>query len=250
MDEIEKIRYAKSFIDQLAQGVNPVDGIPVAEKDVINNVRITRCLFFVSDVLGKVCNGEYSKPQPKPKKSSFFVDDELISKLKVENRKMSASEIAARIDEVNENDGSTYKFPRRAIGEWMIENGFLTEDVDNGGKRKKSPTLKGESMGVIGESRVGYKGDAYTAILFNADAQRLIYDNLKSIVIDHYDRINNKKADFSEGMPENAGLPWSAADEERLKEMYSDGLTAEAIAADLKRNVSGVKARMKKLGLL
>ena len=49
-------------------------------------------------------------------------------------------------------------------------------------------------MGVIGESRVGYKGDAYTAILFNADAQRLVYDNLKSIVIDHYDRINNKKA--------------------------------------------------------
>ena len=132
----------------------------------------------------------------------------------------------------------------------MIENGFLTEDVDNDGKRKKSPTLKGESMGVIGESRVGYKGDAYTAILFNADAQRLIYDNLKSIVIDHYDRINNKKADSSEGMPENAGLPWSAADEKRLKEMYSDGLTAEAIAADLKRNVSGVKARMKKLGLL
>lgn len=132
----------------------------------------------------------------------------------------------------------------------MIENGFLTEDVDNDGKRKKSPTLKGESMGVIGESRVGYKGDAYTAILFNVDAQRLIYDNLKSIVIDHYDRINNKKADSSEGMPENAGLPWSAADEKRLKEMYSDGLTAEAIAADLKRNVSGVKARMKKLGLL
>lgn len=163
---------------------------------------------------------------------------------------MSASEIAARIDEVNENDGSTYKFPRRAIGEWMIENGFLTEDVNNDGKRKKSPTLKGESMGVIGESRVGYKGDAYTAILFNADAQRIIYDNLKSIVIDHYDRINNKKADSSEGMPENAGLPWSAADEKRLKEMYSDGLTAEAIAADLKRNVSGVKARMKKLGLV
>ena len=132
----------------------------------------------------------------------------------------------------------------------MIENGFLTEDVDNDGKRKKSPTLKGESMGVIGESRVGYKGDAYTAILFNADAQRIIYDNLKSIVIDHYDRINNKKADSSEGMPENAGLPWSAADEKRLKEMYSDGLTAEAIAADLKRNVSGVKARMKKLGLV
>ena len=132
----------------------------------------------------------------------------------------------------------------------MIENGFLTEDVDNDGKRKKSPTLKGESMGVIGESRVGYKGDAYTAILFNADAQRIIYDNLKSIVIDHYDRINNKKADSSEGMPENAGLPWSAADEKRLKEMYLDGLTAEAIAADLKRNVSGVKARMKKLGLV
>ena len=65
-----------------------------------------------------------------------------------------------------------------------------------------------------------------------------------------FDTTEDKKADSSEGMPENAGLPWSAADEKRLKEMYLDGLTAEAIAADLKRNVSGVKARMKKLGLL
>ncbi len=54
MTEIEKIEYAKSFIDKLANGINPIDDSQIKEDDMINNVRISRCLFFVSDVLRQV----------------------------------------------------------------------------------------------------------------------------------------------------------------------------------------------------
>ncbi|MGN0610850.1 MAG: hypothetical protein ACI4JI_03610 [Ruminiclostridium sp.] len=41
MTEIEKIRYAKSFIDKLANGINPLDDCAVAENDIVNNIRQT-----------------------------------------------------------------------------------------------------------------------------------------------------------------------------------------------------------------
>lgn len=54
MTELEKIEYAKTFIDKLANGFNPLDGQPVAETDIVNNIRLSRCFFFVSDILRRV----------------------------------------------------------------------------------------------------------------------------------------------------------------------------------------------------
>ena len=47
MTELEKVAYAKTFVDKLANGINPIDDQPVAENDVINNVRLSRCFFYV-----------------------------------------------------------------------------------------------------------------------------------------------------------------------------------------------------------
>ncbi len=42
MTELEIMQRAKAYIDQLANGINPIDGTCVADSDVINNVRISR----------------------------------------------------------------------------------------------------------------------------------------------------------------------------------------------------------------
>ena len=52
--ELEKIEYAKSFIDKLANGINPLDNTPIPEDDIANNVRISRCFFYVSGILEDV----------------------------------------------------------------------------------------------------------------------------------------------------------------------------------------------------
>ena len=48
MTELEKIAYAKSFIDKLANGINPLDDTPIPEGDIVNHVRLSRCFFYVS----------------------------------------------------------------------------------------------------------------------------------------------------------------------------------------------------------
>ena len=40
MTELEKIAYAKSFIDKLANGINPLDDTPIPDYDIANNVRL------------------------------------------------------------------------------------------------------------------------------------------------------------------------------------------------------------------
>lgn len=42
MTELEKIEYAKSFIDKLANGINPIDNRPAPE----NDIRLPRKLIF------------------------------------------------------------------------------------------------------------------------------------------------------------------------------------------------------------
>lgn len=46
-------------------GIDPLTGREVSDEDIINNVRISRCLFYVSDVLKRVIDngGEVSVPK-------------------------------------------------------------------------------------------------------------------------------------------------------------------------------------------
>lgn len=46
MDEVEKIKYTKAFIDSLAEEINPLNGEPIPEDDLLNNIRISRCMFY------------------------------------------------------------------------------------------------------------------------------------------------------------------------------------------------------------
>lgn len=51
-------------------------------------------------------------------------------------------------------------------------------------------------------------------------------------------------------LPENAGKPWTREDEELLKEMYANGSSKPEICRTLKRTVTGVAARLVRLGII
>lgn len=61
MTELEKIAYAKTFIDKLANGINPLDNTAIPDGDIANNVRLSRCFFYVSSILGKEIDRESKK---------------------------------------------------------------------------------------------------------------------------------------------------------------------------------------------
>ena len=62
------IERARMYVQKLANGVNPTDGSEVPDGDVVNDVRISRCLFFVADVLRQVLENGGAAPAPKAEK--------------------------------------------------------------------------------------------------------------------------------------------------------------------------------------
>ena len=76
MTEQEKLQRAKDCIDSLANGLNPLDGTPVPEQDIVNNVKISRCLFFVSNVLRKQLDGHEPKKVSERDKKPFYITEE------------------------------------------------------------------------------------------------------------------------------------------------------------------------------
>ena len=45
MIDLEKVKIAKEWMNALANGYNPLDGTALDDKDIVNNVHISRCLF-------------------------------------------------------------------------------------------------------------------------------------------------------------------------------------------------------------
>ena len=80
MTELEKIERAKMYMDKLSRGIDPITDREVPEDSSLNTVRLTRCFFYVSDILGKViANGGVIGG--KPKLRSFTITPEQISRV-------------------------------------------------------------------------------------------------------------------------------------------------------------------------
>ena len=48
MTELEILQHAKDYLDKLAKGIDPLTDREVPENDIINNVRISRCLYMAT----------------------------------------------------------------------------------------------------------------------------------------------------------------------------------------------------------
>ena len=178
MTELEKIAYARSFIDKLAKGINPLDGTRIPEGDIANNVRLSRCFSYVSEILGQVYeNGGIGKIE---KTIPFAVTAEQLRYFEYSQYGITASEITRRLSDVVKNP-QMKSLSVQKLNQWLIEAGFLYEGTDLQGKPRKMPTEKGSQLGILTEKKMGRDGE-YIAILFDTRAQHFIVDNIHGII--------------------------------------------------------------------
>lgn len=100
MTEQEKLHHAKHYIDSLANGLNPLDGTPIPEQDIVNNVKISRCLFFVSDVLRKQLDGHEPKKVSEKDKKLFYITEEEKLQYVPSKTPIPASGISYKVNEI------------------------------------------------------------------------------------------------------------------------------------------------------
>lgn len=178
MTELEKIAYAKSFIDKLANGINPIDDSVIKDDDIVNNVRISRCFFYVSDILRQVIdNGGIIK---KKAYIPFELSLQERSKFAYSDKPIPISEIAKRLNVLVTNENMK-KIAYRDIAEWLVSVDMLCVITKPDGKTAKMPTENATNIGMFTEKRTGQRGE-YTVTVCNKNAQMFVVDNLDAII--------------------------------------------------------------------
>ena len=180
MTELEKIAYAKTFIDKLANGINPLDDTSIPDGDIANNVRLSRCFFCVSDILRQVIENGGTQPSKKSIKLPFTITQEQISQYEFSEKPISISEVAKKINalvDTNHMKQVSYK----DLTSWLLSIHALCEQPNAQGKATKRPTETGMQFGISLETRTGMNGE-YTVVVYNKEAQAFILDNIEAII--------------------------------------------------------------------
>ena len=138
MTDLEIMQRAKTYIDKLANGINPLDDTTLSENDIVNNVRISRCLFYVSDVLRQVIENGGNVSNKKTPKEPFYISFGDIQKFPFSNTPIPISEIAKRINEITPNENMK-KLTYKHLTEWLVSIEMLYVETKPDGKTTKRP---------------------------------------------------------------------------------------------------------------
>ena len=239
MTELEILQHAKDYLDKLAKGIDPLTGREVPEGEIINNVRISRCLFYVSDVLRQVIEngGIQVKAVKDSEKAPFALSFEDRSRYAFGDWPLSASQIAQRLNELVDLE-TMQKLKTTSITKFLLQSGLLFDEEGSGGKKNKRPTEAGRELGISTQLRTGQNGD-YTAVVYSREAQQFILDNLDAIIT-----IN------ATPLHENQGKPWEPEEDAWLRQAVQTDIDIKEMSAELQRTRASIRTRLEKLGLI
>ena len=178
MTELETMQRAKMYLDKLSKGIDPITGKEVPEGDLLNNVRICRCLHYVSGVLEQVIanGGTVGKREGNP----FVIDRSRMGGIRLTQNPVSLTEFTGNIVACM-GDPHMKKPNPKAITGWLIEKGLMELTTDAEGKQRRLPTEAGRRAGLSTAQRMGQNGE-YTAVYYDANVQRLILDHLEELL--------------------------------------------------------------------
>lgn len=194
MEKLQVIRRAKSYMDMLSNGIDPISGELVKNDSTFQQERLQKCFSFVSEILDEIIrtNGIVTLPATEfshgyeavKKKSVFSLNQQQRNSIRVTNNPIIPSAFIKNINSVVDSDNME-KLSLTTINKWLLKQGYLTESkvptVIN--KNVKTVTPLSTQIGVIEQTVVDPKtGEAKTQLLFSRQAQEFILDNIESIL--------------------------------------------------------------------
>ena len=183
MNDLDVMKRCKQYIESLANGIDPLSGDPVKDDDIVNNVRISRCLFYASGILQKVIDNGGEVQKEKKKKADrlpFSLTDEQAAQLTPASDSISLSKVIGIINR-QIDDKVMNKLQRKTLAEWLRQRDLLTEVIING-KPRFNPTSSGETVGISLIDYITPTGQFIKICVYSPEAQQFIFDNIDSII--------------------------------------------------------------------
>lgn len=179
MTELEKMERARQYMVKLAQGEDPLTGQELPDDTVLNNVRLSRCFFYVAEVLGNLVKngGQVSRPA-KGKRTMPALTPEELSAVAPADQPLNISGFCRLVNDAlgDEDKKITYN----PIVQWLTEKGFLQTVPTENGRTRRGATEQSALVGIWEELRQGQNG-SYVLVCYGPEAQRFLLDNLPAI---------------------------------------------------------------------
>lgn len=176
MVDLSKLKTAKDWMEKLANGINPLTSEPVKDGDIVNNIHISRCLFFVREMLEKIeTEGTVSNG-----KRSFWMTSLEAEKIVISN----PSGIAQFTKTINESIPADMKpLSVATVIKWLRNNGYLYEAKKDDKHKTNLPTEKGIKLGITATVQLNPEGKEYKRVLYDISAQKVMLNNIESIAL-------------------------------------------------------------------
>ena len=178
MTDLETVQRAKMYMDQLAQGIDPISGQALPEDSTLNNVRLARCFFYVSGILDQVIRngGQVGAIE----KTEFSITPEQLARVQLAPYPVRITELAEAL--LQATGSTTMKKPNVVrINNWLEQQGLLMKEPTPDGKSRRVPTAAGRTLGLSTQMRQSPDGE-YLAISYSTNAQRFVLDHLYEIL--------------------------------------------------------------------
>ena len=179
MNENEKLLKAKSYLDKLANGINPITNELASENDTINNIHISWCLFYVSDVLRNLIENNNNPQKKKNNKIPFSVTPQQLADYVFDDNPITVTEITKKLNNLIDTE-EMKGIKTTSITNWLIKINMLEYFADENGKNHKIPTENGIQLGITTQERLGMYG-SYKVVLYDSNVQQFILVNIDTI---------------------------------------------------------------------
>lgn len=175
MTDISKLGIAKAWIEKLANGINPLNDESVKDDDLINNVHISRCLFYVAELLGEI---KVAPTVRRRDRRTFLLSQRDAANIPVS----TPSGIANFIRLINSYTPTEMKsLTATQLIKWLRNEGLLQEVLKENGRKTNLPTEKGRSLGITTKVTRNPDGIEFDRVMYSIDAQKFILKNIESI---------------------------------------------------------------------
>ena len=186
MEELMLMERAKSYLEMLSNGIDPITGEEVPNDSVINNIKLRRCFAYVSDILQQVIDNK-GKIVSVVEKQPFYFSAEQKSRVKLSEEPISILSLAFRIN-AHIDAKSVNKLSTTSMHKWLVESGLMIEEkrkvVVEQNKTFRSLTKRGSEAGFVTNKKINSStGEVSEEIKLTKAAQMFVLENLEKIAI-------------------------------------------------------------------
>lgn len=176
--EKEKLVKANEILRKMANGINPLNGEPLAEGSFLHDPRMIRCLYFIQEVLGRAIDGQSRTGTNKL--DAFVITAEEKLRVELPQGRIGVNEFAKCVNRVIDLTRSK-KVTGMEMNKRLKKMGVLEEEVLADGKTRTMAGAKSHEYGIETEKRT-HHGNEYEMILFNDLGKKYLLENLEAIM--------------------------------------------------------------------